>query len=299
MQLALDIHYKSDFDGETSRFRERVELEFEEVSLEDAPIAVEWEDGCTRWYGGRHHIDFGVGIEMLTDNYIDLRKGSEDRKFAPKRYPLTAESQERAAALVAAASFARDCIVVGGRPWLACAEPSLWASPEGVRIQYRHPSTKKGRFLRYNECGLSPDIAAATFRADEIDDAIRQAPDAAETHEVPVVHIPSSLNLDPMRDGLLVCASALVHLYSKVAFEEMNPFVAAHLAELRACTWNRKLEDIDFEELADRAARAVHSVRTHGRKRGLAWMDRAVERWNDRPMGTDLRFPVSVAARPF
>ncbi|MCV9964275.1 hypothetical protein OIU34_20525 [Pararhizobium sp. BT-229] len=299
MRLALDTHYKADFDGETSRFRERVELEFEEVAAADAPIAVEWDGGCTRWFGGRHYKDFGVGVEMLTDNYLDLRVGSEDRKFAAKRYPLTAESQERAAALEAANRFARDCLIIDGRPWLVCAEPSLWASPEGVRIQYQYPSTKKGRYLRYNECGMSPEVATTTFRADEFEAALRFVPGDAQTHDVPVIHEPSSLNLDPVRDGLIVCAQALCHLYSKVEFEEMNPIVAAHLAELRACTWNREPDEVDFEELADRAERAVHTVRTQGRKRGLAWMDRAIKRWHDRSMGDDLRFPASFTARPF
>jgi hypothetical protein len=299
MRYTTDIHYKGEHQGDMCRFRERIDLEFTEQALSDAPVAVEWSGGCTRWHDGRHFMDFGVTFDRLAENYLDLRVGSEDRMYSAKRYPLVADTEQRANALRHAANFVNDCIVIDGKPWLVCAEPTLWASPNGLRVEFRFASTKKARFLRFNETGIAPQISVATFRVDEVDEALRVASEGAELHQIPVVHIPSSINSDPACEGLLACARTLCDIYADVPFSEMNPFVAAHLAELRATMWNLADDEINLEQLADRAVRAVNTVRTEGRKRGLLWMDRAVERWHERPIGPDILAPVLPGSPAF
>lgn len=290
MKHSFDIHYRADLDGNRERFREHVELEFKDVSELEAPIAMQWPGACSRWYEGRHYMKFTVAIDQLVENYIDLRQGSSDRKYTAKRYPATETSAERSAALAEAHQFETDCIVVAGGVWLVCDEPKLWASPNGVRVEYRFPASKKAAELRWNESGFSPEIAASSYRADDAEDAIAACGGGTMQNHLIFVHEPASITFDPARSGLLSCSRALCEMFGKSLFGDINPHVAGRIAELRACMWQKGDSDIDYEELAELAAVAVQAVRTHGRKRGFQWMDRIVERWNDRPIGADLGY---------
>lgn len=292
MRHSFEIHYKAEFNGNRDRFRERVELDFKDVSELEAPIAMQWPGAFSRWFEGRHYIDFNADIAKLADNYIDLRQGSADRKYTPKRYPETETSAERAAALIGADQFETDCIFVSGKAWLVCDEPKLWASPNGVRVEYRFPVSKRAADLRWNENGFSPEIASSSYRADDAEDAIAACGGGEVQNHMIFVHEPASITFDPVKSGLLSCSRALCEMFAETAFGDVNPHVAVRLAELRTCMWKKGDIDIDYDHLAELAANAVDAVRTHGRKRGLQWMDRIVERWSNRPIGTDLGYRV-------
>lgn len=76
MKAELLIHYTahSVVHG-NRRFAETVTLEFQEPSDDEAPIAVEWEYGATRWFEGEHYRRMetpGGTLQILHDRRRDL-----------------------------------------------------------------------------------------------------------------------------------------------------------------------------------------------------------------------------------
>jgi hypothetical protein len=311
------------------RIVEQRSFDIAELSFSDAPLATEWGNDTTgwdgtRWFEGRHYRRFVSGLhghesgmsteatiaairlgkqvdfEGLTGGYMDTYayKGSNnvrvDRLVAHKE-------EDRTKALALADEWARDCLLVEGDFWMACAEPTYLAEAGG-RISNRtctyftNGKAENGRKLRVHEEPEKRFVHNYVYRADRLDDAVA----AAERHphfriggglvtfDSINVLMPETIRYDDDKPALLQSARDLMALCNHNPTCDTHPGILSALAALQDTIWNRTAAQIDGDVVASAFEKAVathDALETHHVAReALASREYAqtLDRWYNR-----------------
>jgi hypothetical protein len=295
---------------------EPVTLEITEVSEVDAPIAVTWNThegpAHTRWYDGRHFRAAPRGddaAELLarlpsvderrpyrpekgfTSGFLVHSDGSElrvdDRKL--EHYDQAARQQ----ALVIAAEWARNCLVVDGKMYMACAEPRYTASSWGLDVETNWsaaPGTVTNDH-RPNTINHGEWFHTERFCLNDVEEAVAVEKswfnkDVAEPEDV-VVHIPSSIGADHSRAILREAAQFMLNALNKHPFDTIPPIILRGILPIADLLWQRDWDDVDHDLLAE-AVDAARSAAQRGDPSGDIYepddrrkLDEALRRWFD------------------
>ena len=326
MLTEFDIHYETATAGSRSirRFRERVSMEVVEAAPEDAPVAVRWEYGETRWYGGHHFFHAadlppapsgGVAAESRLSallsregqttvtsvgSYVDTRPLSGDRKFTPARYPDLVDNGFRGLALRKLAALSRDFLLVGEEVWMRCGEPRLVLREGGrhfgpsVEVSTMDMTTESGRYGRHVSVPRLHDVAL-TWRLDNPRGLLAQAEAMGLTVAIPGVDIlrPDSLQLDDVEAALVHGAAGFVADFrsgflSGVAAGNARP-LADRIAGLLSAP------ERDLEVLAELVAETAETI---SRSQYAPYLRIAVRRWEERPVLVALQHGPAPSAAP-
>ncbi len=315
MLADITIHYRAKPEPRSAikrRFSEKTPIDFREVTADEAPLAVEWESGKTRWFEGSHfryenHV-FDEGMRMddklnalvrfiegegarehtPTNSYVDARSNSEDRKFSPKRYPDVVETSDRLEALHKAQALAADSILVDGHLWLRCAVPRLIYFPASNLMSahviidtdaYTTDPLRRGKYVRRPNLF----IAANSADLDDMDSILDIASYYALPPSLPkfTLHLPDSINRTSDEEMLLAAATALNEAnrntigshWAKAAKESLET-LSSYLRDPTG----------DSEVLAEILQQAATDL--SGSDRDIAeHLRRVLKRWEDRPIG--------------
>jgi hypothetical protein len=322
MKAQLNIHYTThSITHGNRRYAETVELDFKEPHEDDAPIALEWEYGATRWFEGEHYLradkafasDSPVSEQEValskffngdgaisysnTNAYVDTRSLTSDRKFSERRHPQVVSDFRRLQALEKTQAFTRDCIVVDGTVWMRCGEPRLVFHPATrygaahLEIDTTHWSMDKDR-SRFGRSVLrpTPEIAAYSARLDSVEHLHQTMAEWAIVPEPPefTLHIPESIRRD---DFPVMIREAAEGTVCEMRFGQLSDETSA-----TAKQWIIVIEnylddaadaDIDPDQLADYLARFTNELPGVDRAR-KSYLTTVLKRWYDRPIGTDL-----------
>ena len=315
MIIDITIHYRAKPERRSAikrRFAESVQLDLREVAAEDAPLAVEWEHGKTRWFNGGHYrldgLIFNEGMspdgkaheliryivgEAARDHtpirsYIDSSSCSDDRKYSPTRYPDVTDSAERQEAIARVQAFVSNTILVGGGLWSRCAEPRLVYHPPSklihshVLIDTNHYSTSTdgcGNHVRRP----SLFVAANSASLDDMDSIMEIAGAFAVPPTVPdfTLHLPDSISTPDPDEMLLAVAEGMLEERGKMPSFAVKPAEAA-LGNLTAYVSGGGR---DGDELAAMLLSVSSQLEDCDR---AALLRRSVRRWEDRSIGSDL-----------
>ncbi|MCV9964805.1 hypothetical protein OIU34_23210 [Pararhizobium sp. BT-229] len=322
MNAELLIHYDIHaMPGGTRRYAETVALDIREPSEEEAPIAIEWDYGATRWFEGVHYrrVDkvFEEGLTAAergaalssylnadgatsysnTRSYADTKPLSSDRKFSERRHPDVANDFRRLKAIEKAEALARDCIVVDGAIWLRCGEPRLVYHPAtrafaaSIQIETTDWTVGKGRY-RFGKDVQRPslEIAAYSTRLDSIDNLQQVMAQWAIIPDAPAftLHIPESINRDEFPAMLREAVEGLVSAKQDGQLSRMSGDLVLHVIfDVGEYLDETADEEIDHEYLAATLERVRLLLPGADRKK-KALLSTVVRRWEDRPIDVDL-----------
>jgi hypothetical protein len=311
----LTIHYDAQAMGWNSRFAEVVRVNIMEITDTEAPVAVEWQYGKTRWFDGNHYKFIarvfdgeqdpnlrssalsryingdGSRSYSYTRPYADTRILSSDRKFSPRRYPAVEDSVHRLNALEKAVAFSNDCILVGDDLLMRCGEPRLIYRPASrllsaaIEIDVTEWTTDPNRFGRDVR---QPTLITAAYsaRLDAADQILAIASGWALVPDAPifVLHIPDSIIREDYSEMLKEAAIGVVADSKNGGFswiealEEMN-LLKDHVGR----------EEFDLDYLSELLSGLGSKLSADERNR-KHYIATVLRRWEDRPIGTDLAF---------
>jgi hypothetical protein len=333
MRAELLIHY--DIHGGsrgTHRYREQLALDIREPTKNDAPIAVEWEYGATRWFEGAHYREvatvFADGMSLAdqekslsahfnhdgaisyshTRAYADTKTMSADRKYNERRHPDAAIHFKRVRAIEKAEALAADSILVDGKIWFRCGEPRLLYRPAtrhtaaslSVDTTDWNEEKDRDRFGKDVEYP-SLDVAAYSARLDSPENLEPIMNRWAIVPEFPhfKLYIPESILRDEHPAMIKEAAYGLVFAWkfgdlSHKASDDMRA-IAYELSKYLDETDD---DDVDNDHLAGRLMCAMQALPGVERKK-RELLDTVLRRWEDRPIGNDLAFrPVASGSAP-
>lgn len=229
----------------------------------------------------------------LISGYYDASTKSDDRKFDPKRHPDLVDDPRRLSQVDGVARFGRDCIVVDGMFWVACAEPKLVLDHGRIFVDTRHRTMPQPKGQRerlepgnMNVTVASLRLAAGSFRMDEHAEVLALAAEQGSRAVPPafVLHLPQSLTWDRRGDHLAWAGKLMLHHWSG-DLAGINPDIGSALFEVARCYWNRDPDDIDLDALSDAIQAVISAHKTHLIE--LPFVERITDDWNQRPIETE------------
>lgn len=318
IKAKLEIQYIEHCFSTDALFREYVEVTFEQADEIDAPIAVEWPDGATRWYQGNHYryvtgifeddlpahkqesavqayftaLRGGTNRDACTFNYLGRHRKYEGRihyrwKFDARRHPTIVDSPERLRWADRARRFAADSLLVGGVLWLKCAPPRLLikTSKDGeshtvtVDTTIRSINHKLLGDIKYPTL----EMAARTFPITPSDEHELQHGVADEV----IVLLPDSLGDDLLEELIREASEALILLQANGRLYLVGEVVSRRISTLRNYLFGRPDGSVvDHEFLADVLAECRDNIQ--GNHKGIkAALTEILVRWENRPISLE------------
>jgi hypothetical protein len=305
------------------KLSEPVTLEIAEVTDMEAPIAVTWNthDGPahTRWYDDRHYRAVPRGDDAaallarlpsvddrrpyhpddgFTRGFLTYSEGNEYRLTDPRLEHYDQALRQRA--LVNAAEWARNCLVVDGKMYMACAEPRYTVSSWGMDVETNWPADPGtlSNDNRPNTISGGSWFHTERFCLDNAEDAVSMAKawfnkDMIEPADV-VVHIPPSIGADHSRAILREAAQFMLDSLNKHQVDTIPPTILRGVLPISELLWQRDWADIDYDLLAE-AVDAARSAVLRGdpamdiyRREDRQRLDEALRRWFDSEIALDV-----------
>ncbi|MCS4088855.1 hypothetical protein [Rhizobium sp. BK176] len=330
MQITFELAHRNSAVKTRSSMGERyltlsepVTLDIAEVADMEAPIAVTWNThegpAHTRWYDGRHFravrrgdnaAELLAGLppvdgrrpyrpdEGFTRGFLTYSEGNEYRLTDPRLEHYDQASRRRA--LANAAEWARNCLVVDGKMYMACAEPRYNVSSWGMDVETNWPADPGtlSNDHRPNTINHSPWFHTERFCLDDVDEALSMAKtwfdrDMIEPADV-VVHIPSSIGTDHSRAILREAAQFMLDALNKHPLDTIPPAILRGILPVSELLWQRDWTDVDYDLLAE----AVDAARSAAQRGDPAMdiygrddrqrLDEALRRWFDSEITLDV-----------
>lgn len=331
MKAELIIHYSVHaMRHGTRRYAEAVTLDIREPSDEEAPIAVEWEFGVTRWFEGAHYRRTGNFFQdglaaaeretalssylngdaatsySHTHAYVDTKGLSSDRKFSERRHPDVTNDFRRVNAIEKAEALARDCIVADGAIWMRCGEPRLVYHPASrafaasIQIETTDWTNDKGRY-RFGKDVQRPTLETAAYstRLDTIENLRQVMAQWAIVPDAPTftLHIPESIKRDEFPAMLREAVQGLVSAKQEGQMSRMCADLELNVIfEIGEYLDETEDEEIDHEYLAHTLER-VRLLLPGVERTKKALLSTVVRRWEDRPIDVDLSVSQTLVPR--
>ena len=300
-------------------------LDVREVESQDAPLALEWELGRTRWFEGSHYLFGdnlfdpgqhddekaaallrylnGEGAREHTDinAYLDTARMTSDRKFTVTKHPEFEDDDQRLLALRKAEAFGSDTILVDGGLWLRCGEPRLVYFPAS-RLLPAHVLILTTEFTtdrdRYGKDIRPPSlfVAANSASVDSVDQIDQIASSYAIQPSMPsfTLHMPETVLRDDYASMIMEAAEALLMDWK----QEKLPLVWRSRAadDLTYLDCLMKEAGSSLDEVAQTMSRILgaYSLQVDPRDH----IARVIQRWEDRPIGIDLTLAVRNGPTP-
>jgi hypothetical protein len=317
MKINVETQYCSYRDPWMVVFKEPVEVEIEQPTGTEAPLAVEWPSGATRWFKGHHYrkiVDICDAVEdhkrdTAVRNFFRNIKGGTNRnactfpylgryrteeggvlywKYNDRRHPGVTNSEERTEAIGRAHQFAADSILIGGALWMKCGQPRL------LRRQRRGDTTTETRVdtgiwtIDHTVRGVDVkypvlDEVAESFSIQQTDNSEQDQLNGIEV----AVLVPESIQFDHFQGTIREAVEALILLASNGRLYQIGDVVWDEIDKLRRYKYKRPVSDIDYDYLADALVKCRDNIEgRHGGKRKA--LEAILRRWEDRPIHLDL-----------
>ena len=316
MKAEITIHYEpSNMAYRSRRFSEKVSLELREIASEDAPLAVEWEFGRTRWFDGNHyyatgqipgfddpsirrevalshHLSFcGRSQTDFIGAYIETLDRRSDRKFSETRHPALVDDWRRELALEKLSALSDDCIIVDGRCWIRCGEPRLVVLPETrfhpchIAIDTRDHSLDGMRFGRFAN-SPSLEFAAYACRLDD-GEVARSICAQMDHHDVAlpafVLHEPGSIGIDDGVTAVEAAAWALCKARNDGSISKTTAVATLEKIDTLDTMTDPNMGVVDHDAVVDVMRELMAELPRLEKERSLQ-ISLVVYRWDNRPI---------------
>ncbi|MCV9964530.1 hypothetical protein OIU34_21810 [Pararhizobium sp. BT-229] len=303
---------------------ETVTLEIAEARAEDAPVAVTWldRDGntqFTRWYNGRHFkladtqhgSNAGLLLALLPPHGPHPLKGFTggflhypDQSTLPidHRRIENFDEARRQMALDTAQEWADSCLIVGGKMYVACAEPHYRVHHRGLNVETDFGARDKGDFWDYRPNTVEQDDWFHTerfslLRRDEAAALAETWHNVSATDDAPAapeIQVASSIGQIDDRPLLHEAAGYLMRAISRFNLDSLPPVILRGILPVSELLWGKDLNDVDPDLLAE----AIDTCRTAiqlgdpemniCRRYDRQCLDEALRRWFDTEISLDV-----------
>lgn len=304
---------------------EPVTLEIAEATERDAPVAVSWTDregGAvhTRWYDGRHfrpveteydaadllgflppvnHPSEYYPVKGFTRGFLAPTNLStvniSDRKL--EHYDQAARQR----GLANASEWARNCLIVDGKMYMACAEPRYTVASWGIEVETNWPAGQGelSNEHRPNTINYSEWFHTERFPLDRREEATATARtwsgrDVRILSDDVTIHIPFSIGADQGKEVLREAAQFMMNALDRNHFDQIPPVILRGVLPITDLIWQRDWDDVDYDLLAE-AVDAARSAARRGdptmdiyRPDDRQRLDEALRRWFDSEITLDV-----------
>ena len=306
-------------------------VEIKEVSSEDAPVAVTWNEhgdaGETRWYDGHHYIE--VDTDLSADDLFKEMKETqvyEQKDFNTgyfggissdggyiqlnERKVEWFDEAQRDKALELVDDWASKCLIIDGKAYFRCFEPHYFVSRSGLEVSVDEISDSLGYTagLRYEHPYMIKKSANqrrgyhSRFSSSQIEQALAKSDEELPLNgkvEINVLN-PEAIKFDFDKAALMEAAENFIDSFEGNLLLNLNPETLLDIAHVSKGIWEKNMNEVDGDDLAEVILSSLNRVSEEdmdidrGKRHHLDNVRAVINRWDDRDIGLSNSFSIGI-----